>query len=158
MFDKNNDSMRNQKDPTAIVYQSVTGPIRLTKESFSSKAEFQKWKHWSDRDYADTEQTGRSYNDNCVRFLDHLLSAGGSIEDLLIAVLPDGTKEEQKKALLHQIQTCMTETQYRRFCLFYADGFSIQEIAQQEGTSRQGISESLTSAWKKIQKLFVNNL
>jgi len=158
MFNNSNDFVHNRQDPTAIVYQSVTGPIRLTKESFSSEAEFQKWKRWSDRDYADTEQTGRSYNDNCVLFLENLLSTGASIEDLLVTALPDGTKGEQKKALLRQIRTCMTETQYRRFCLFYADGLSIPEIAQQEGISRQGISESLTAAWKKIRKLFVNNL
>jgi len=76
---------------------------------------------------------------------------------LLATILPDGTKEE-KKALRHQLRTCMTEIQYRRFCLFYADGLSIQEIARWKRASRPAISKSLTAAWKKIWKLFVNNL
>ena len=51
MFDRKSDYALNKKDPEAIVCKSVSGVhIRLTHVDFSSEAEFQKWKAWSDEE------------------------------------------------------------------------------------------------------------
>ena len=45
MFDRSSDYALNKKDPEAIVCKSATGVhIRLTRNYFSSEAEFEKWK------------------------------------------------------------------------------------------------------------------
>ena len=57
MFDRNSDYALNKKDPEAIVCKSATGVhIRLTRNDFSSEAQFEKWKHWSDEDYHAAER------------------------------------------------------------------------------------------------------
>ena len=66
MFDRKSDYAQNKREKDAIVYIGVTGPVLLTRATFTSEDEFMKWKLWSDSDYHATEKTGRSYYDNSL--------------------------------------------------------------------------------------------
>ena len=79
MFDPKSDYALNKKDPEAIVYHSATGVhIRLTRENFASEEEFRLWKDFSDDDYRDIENAGRTYRNNCVPLTDSLESSAPS--------------------------------------------------------------------------------
>ena len=51
------DHTLNKSDPEAIVYRDADGNlIRLTEADFASREEYEKWKAWSDEDYAEIWQ------------------------------------------------------------------------------------------------------
>ena len=95
MFDHKSDYALNKIDKEAIVYPSVTGiHTRLTCEDFASEAEYSFWKTFSDCDYKDTEDAGRSYYDHCVSLTEARKSTGQSAEDIFFAPIMDA---EQRK-------------------------------------------------------------
>jgi len=157
MFDKHSDFALNKLDKDAIVCPSATGiHTRLTRENFSSEEEFLYWKALSDADYHDTEQTGRSFYDNCVMLIDALDSAGSSIEDILIAPLLAAEENGQRLYRIQQIREALTEKQYRRLLLYYLKGMTEAEIAELEGVGQQRISKSLISGMAVLKKFLKN--
>ncbi len=95
----------NKKDPEAIVYSSATGVhIRLTCEDFASEEEFPLWKDFSDDDYRDIENAGRSYQNSWVPLTDHLETSAPSAEEVLIAPLLEIERTEQRIVLLQKVQ------------------------------------------------------
>ena len=154
MFDSKSDYALNKLDPEAIVCPSATGVhIRLTREDFASDEEFRFWKDFSDDDYKDIESAGRSYYDNCTPLDEDLKSTGISAEDAVLAPLEEAEHKTQQAALLQQVKSMLTKTQYRRLWLYLIDGLTVQQIAQQDGVTHQSVSECLAKARSKI----VNN-
>jgi len=152
MFDKKSDYAQNKRRKDAIVYRSVTGPVQLTREDFSSDEEFQKWKDWSDRDYQVTEQTGRGFNDNTI-FLNEKLEAFGavlSVESELLYRQAEAERARMCAALLKQIKSCLTEKQYRRLWMLRVENMTVTAIAAAESVSEPSISESISAARKNI--------
>jgi len=159
MFIKNNDSFLNKREKKAIIYNSVNDTqIRLTRADFSSEDEFLKWKDWSDKDYHDIERSGRDFYDYGISLDERLDFIGAvlSIEDELFTK-PDEAEyiqrlSECRTELLKQIKSTLTEKQYRRLWMHYAEGMSIKEISLAEDTTHQSISECIFAAQKNILK------
>ena len=157
MFNTQSDYALNKLDKDAIVCPSATGVhIRLTREDFASEEEFLYWKELSDSDYHKRELAG--WNDSRSLSLETqrdkpLMSA----EDTALA--PDLAAEEveQRRQLLEQVRTRLTEKQYRRLCLYYLEGKTEAEIAVLEGVGQRRISTSITSGAKIVEKFFGKN-
>ncbi len=151
MFESKSDYALNKLDPEAIVCKSVTGVhIRLTREDFSSEEEFRRWKKLSDGDYKDRESAGRGFYDYCVSLGEAWNTTGVSTEDVLLASLLKAEREEQQAALLQQVKSILTETQYRRLWMYFVDGLSVEQIAQRDDVRHQSVSECLSLALEKI--------
>lgn len=157
MFDKKSDYALNKRAKDSIVYISVTGPIQLNPQDFPSKAEFLKWKRWSDGDYHDTQKAGRSFYDNCIPLDDRLDVVGAvlSVEDALFLTLEEAEAQAKRARwcaeLVAQIRSRLTEKQFRRVWQYYVEKLSEREIAALEGVGQQRISKSLVAS-KKILK------
>lgn len=90
MFDRKSDYAQNKREKDAIVYIGVTGPVLLTRATFTSEDEFMKWKLWSDSDYHATEKTGRSYYDNSLPLVDEFLDFIAAVPPVRTRVLQAG--------------------------------------------------------------------
>ena len=140
MFHKKSDFAENRRNPNRIVYQTVNGPIHLTRQDFDSEAEFQRWKEWSDQNYHEMEQENR--------FSDRHARAEGVSEQAL---------QIQSFQLAYQYgKRTLTKTQQRRLAL-YARGMKVGELAKAEGVPHQDISKSIAAAKRKLIK-FINKL
>ena len=157
MFDKKSDFALNKFDRDAIVCRSVTGVhIRLTRADFASEEEFLRWKVWSDGDYYDTEKDGRDFYDNGIPLDPRVdkLGAVPSIEADILAALDaaEASAEQARRtaALIEQIKSCLTGTQYRRLWMLYARKMNVTAIARAEGISKASASRSISAALKNI--------
>ncbi len=158
MFDPQSDYALNKANATAIICKSVTGVhTELTCEDFSSEAEFQQWKAWSDEDYHNIVKIGRD-DDDCFPLNEDRETTGLSTEDELIAV-QDGASTDIAESKATQdrvaaVRKVLTETQYRRLWMYCVDGLSMTEIAALENVSLPRISNCLA----EIRRRIVNNL
>ena len=153
MFDPKSDYALNKMDPEAIVCKSAIGEhIRLTRKDFSSDEEFIRWKKWSDEDYHTEIKAGRDFYDNNVPLKENMDSECMSAEDVLFAPLLAQEAEERRRLCVQQIKDVLTETQFRRFWMYYADAMTVEEIADMEHIAHQNVSKSIRAAWKKIKK------
>ena len=151
-------SYTDNQDKSAWYYSAVetayaNGAItRLTVNDFASAAEFQRWKDWMDMEHHIEEKQDHIYRNHTVCFQGY--------EDPTHSVADEAAAWEQQEAgqrqeqahrdLLLQVRSVLTETQYRRAWMYYAEGKDTYEIAQIEGTCHQAISQSLNAAQKKI--------
>lgn len=153
MFNNQSDYALNKKDSTAIVYQDANGTIiRLTEEAFSSKKEFRKWKNWTDMKCHSEEKKEHIHANHTVSLdgLDLVLPASLGIEEVRLEEENHHIWRNAQFAMLHQLHSLLTETQFRRMLLYYGEGKDTYEIAKIEGTCHQAISQSLAAAEKKI--------
>ena len=159
MFNKKSDYALNKRAKDSIVYISVTGPIQLNPQDFPSKAEFLKWKRWSDGDYHDTQKAGRSFYDNCIPLDDRLDVVGAvlSVEDALFLALEEAEAQAKRARwcaeLVAQIKSRLTEKQFRRVWLYYVEKLSEREIAALEGVGQQRVSKSLVASKKILEEI-----
>ena len=154
MFDTKSDFALNKLDRDAIVCRSVTGiHIRLTREDFACEEEFLRWKVWSDGD-------GRGFYDNGIPLDPRVdkLGAVPSIEENILATLDaaEASAEQARRtaALIEQIKSCLTGTQYRRLWMLYARKMNVTAIARAEGISKASASRSISAALKNISAFF----
>lgn len=162
MFDTKSDFALNKLDRDAIVCRSVTGVhIRLTREDFASEEEFFRWKVWSDGDYYDTEKDGRGFYDNSLPLDPRVdkLGAVPSVEADILTMLDaaEASVEQTRRtaALIEQIKSCLTGTQYRRLWMLYAQKMNVTAIAKAEGISKASASRSISAALKNISAFFL---
>ena len=80
-----------------------------------------------------------------------------SAEDMALAPYLAAERAEQRRQLLEQVRTRLTEKQYRRLCLYYLEGKTEAEIAALEGVGQRRISTSITSGAKIVEKFFRKN-
>ncbi|MFG6352325.1 MAG: hypothetical protein K1W21_12120, partial [Oscillospiraceae bacterium] len=57
-------------------------------------------------------------------------------------------------ALIEQIKSCLTGTQYRRLWMLYAQKMNVTAIAKAEGISKASASRSISAALKNISAFF----
>ena len=154
MFDKHCDYALNKLDKGAIVCQSVVGdPIRLTPDQFSSVAEFERWKKWSDDDYHKIQLAGRD-DDDCLSFSEGLDTVVSSAEDVFFAPLLEEEHREKVAFLLEKVRSSLTEKQYRRLSLYFLRGKTETDIATMEGVAQQRISKSICAGKNIVEKYF----
>ena len=161
MFDTKSDFALNKLDRDAIVCRSVTGVhIRLTREDFASEEEFFRWKVWSDGDYYDTEKDGRGFYDNSLPLdprvdkLGAVPSVEADILTMLDAAEASAGQARRTAALIEQIKSCLTGTQYRHLWMLYARKMNVTAIARAEGISKASASRSISAALKNISAFF----
>ena len=147
MFDKKSDYARNKRNADSIIYTDANGEeIRLTRDDFESEAEFRKWKEWSDDQYHETEKSGRSYEDHKLPLFNEEGTYGDAMEEWLNRL----DEENRYDKLLNLCRKLLTKTQLRRFWLYAVKKMTEQEIAELEGVSQQGISDSIRKAKGKV--------
>lgn len=155
MFDHKSDYAMNKKESDAIVCKSVTDiHTRLTREDFASDQEFQEWKVWSDQDYRDTEAAGRSFYDNSLPLDERLVTAGLSMEELLLETISQAEHNAARAELVQKIRHSLTEKQFRRLSLYYLHGMTEAEIGKMEGVGQRRIATSLAAGRKALEKIF----
>ena len=155
MFDRKSDYALNRKEPDAIICKSVSGVhIRLTRLDFDSPEEFEKWKHWSDEDYRDTESAGRTFHDHCVPLEEALIPGAPSAEQDFWKPMEEQDHEARRVLLVEEIRGTLTEKQYRRMYLYYLADMTETEIAERESVGQQRVSNSLASGRKILSKIF----
>lgn len=153
MFNNRSDYALNKKDSTAIVYQDANGTIiRLTEDAFPSKKEFRKWKNWTNMKCHSEEKKEHIHSNHTVSLddLDFALPGSFGIEDVQLEEENHRIWKTTQFAMLLQVHSVLTETQFRRMLLYYGEGKDTYEIAKMEGTCHQAISQSLAAAEKKI--------
>ena len=156
MYNKKSDYALNKKDKEAIVSRNAAGEyIKLTKEEFASEEEFAHWKEWSDDNYRQEYNAEQSYKrlKNKLQKQAENKAVSLSVEQIMLNDLAD----EERKALINKIKAFLTETQFRRLWLYYAEGKTEQQIADIEKVGQRRISTSINDAKKKIKKFFQNN-
>ena len=129
--------------------------IKLTKEEFASEEEFAHWKEWSDDNYRQEYNAEQSYKrlKNKLQKQAENKAVSLSVEHIMLNDLAD----EERKALINKIKAFLTETQFRRLWLYYAEGKTEQQVADIEKVGQRRISTSINDAKKKIKKFFQNN-
>lgn len=123
--------------------------IKLTKEEFASEEEFAHWKEWSDDNYRQEYNAEQSYKrlKNKLQKQAENKAVSLSVEQIMLNDLAD----EERKALINKIKAFLTETQFRRLWLYYAEGKTEQQIADIEKVDQRRISTSINDAKKKIK-------
>lgn len=155
MYNSKSDFAVNKNDPDAIVYISVTGErIRLISSDFTSSEEFRHWKAWSDDDYKDIDRQGRWFNDHTLSFIDTADSKSISAEDMWFYLRCNEKRKFFQGKLKDLMKANLTETQYRRLWMFYAEKQSMKNIALAEGITEPSVSESVARARKKLTEIF----
>ena len=157
MFDRNSDYALNKKDPDTIVCKSGTGVhIRLTRADFSSEAEFEKWKQWSDESYHAIEKADHRHSNRTIS-LDGLAELSFAVLSAETEVMDQYDREERARLcrlLAEGLDACLTAPQRRRLLLYAVDGFTEKAIADIEQVRQQNVSKRIASA-KKILKKFL---
>lgn len=157
MFDRKSDYALNKQDPEAIVCKSSTGVhIRLTRLDFATPEEFERWKHWSDEDYHDTEKADHVYANHTVP-ADKLVEVSITVispEDELMEVFSRQEREELHRRLKDGLETRLTPAQRRRLWMYCVEGLTVEEIAGKENVKHQNVSKRIVAA-KKILKKFL---
>ncbi len=151
MLNRNSIYFMNQRDPQAIVYVDAKGTvIRLTREDFASEDEFLAWKALSDEDYRLSEKAGRGYYDKCIPVIEAIDTPLPSAEDVLLAPMLEAEWAEYQTALLEEVRSKLTQTQYRRLWMFIVERLNEKQIAWKENTTQQAVSQSLVAIRKKL--------
>ena len=151
MLNRNSICFLNMRDPQAIVYTDAKGTvIRLTREDFASEDEFLTWKACSDEDYRLSEKAGRSYYDKCIPVIEAIDTPLPSAEDVLLAPMLEAEWAEYQTALLEEVRSKLTQTQYRRLWMFIVERLNEKQIAWKENTTQQAVSQSLVAIRKKL--------
>ena len=157
MFNRKSSYALNKKEVNAIIYIDANeNIIRLTREDFASEEEFQKWKAWSDENYH-TEDNRDVVEGKHNMSIDDLSEAALSLPAIDVVMDRQHEKSERRRmasAMVSQIRDKLTETQFRRLWMYFADGMTVDEIGRIEGISHQNISKSIGAAMKKIKNIF----
>lgn len=155
MFNRKSSYALNKKDPNAIVYMDANDAIiRLTRKDFSSEEEFLKWKSLSDEDYHASEKEAHIYANHTLA-LDELSEEAASVPavDTCMEQAHDQAVEIVRNAvILERIKALLSKSQFRRIWLYYVNGLTVREIAEQEQVCFQCIHRSIVAAEKKILK------
>lgn len=158
VFDRKSLYARNKLNPGAIVCSdNMTGEYLITKEYFSSEAEFRFWKEWSDNDYHMQAKGDNREHEHTVSI--HALSdevgAQYSPEDLIFVRYACLKRGRAAAAQVRMLQSIITEKQFRRLWMYSVDGMTQREISQIEKADQRRISKSIIAAKKKIKKIFL---
>ena len=157
MFNRLSNYSRNKQEQNAIVYCDAFGNvINLTADDFGSEEEFRNWKSWSDENYHiedKLEVVERIHTVPIDLVSDAALIVPG-IDVVLIRQLERAEQFRQATEMISQFKDKLTETQFRRLCLYFINEMSIDQIGIREGVTHQAVSLTINAAIKKIKKYF----
>ena len=157
VFDRKSLYARNKLNPDAIVCpDNNTGEFLITKEQFTSEAEFRFWKEWSDNDYHTSAKCDSREADHTLSIenLSYEMRTPDSIEDYIFQKIERKQHQEEMAALIIACKAQVTEKQFRRIWLCYVYGKTHRAIAAMDGVSHQAVSKSIRLSKEKIKKFF----
>lgn len=128
------------KHDHVIVYRGNDKTIILTREDFENEEEFEKWRLWMCEN-ASEKRLGRS-----VRLWEDMSLVADS-EDVV------ALEDEDEKHLWRIARENLTQTQYRRLCMYVLEKMTLREIAEKEGSCYQAIHKSVIGAKKKLRSI-----
>ena len=110
--------------------------------------DFDLWKALSDENYHEQEVHSQRTTRRNISMYD-LPDRDSAVEDILALDEPPPAQRtiENAMALLEQ---CLTETQQRRYLLYFRDGLTMRQIASQEQVDPTVVQRSIAAAKKKI--------
>ena len=94
----------------------------------------------------------RSYYDHCFALNETLDVPFPSAEEEMMAPILKVESDERRAALLEMVRSSLTKKQHHRLQMYYLEGMTEAEIAQQEGVGQQRVSNSLVSGKKIVEK------
>ena len=156
VFDRKTLYALNKLDPDAIVYMDADGRlVRLTRDDFATEDEFLAWKSWSDENFHDEEKRDHIYANHTNPLVENPDKPSLVAASSEAVVMRRSEQEEQARRFaeaLSLMRDKLTERQFRRLWLYYAENKTEQEIADMEGVGQRRVSTSITSALEKIKK------
>ena len=143
------DHTLNKADPEAIVYRDADGNlIRLTEADFASREEYEKWKAWSDEDYAEIEKGDRQYYAHKCPLFDQDCPSP-SVEEVFFGTSERHRRESEEEKTVAAFLKQLTPIQKRRFVMYFGQRMTLQEIAYVEGVGFQRVAVSIEQCRKK---------
>ena len=159
------DRYRKTERGVLLIHKDRKGRIieRLLKDHEFPLSEFDRMKAVSDEDYRERNTGDVREHRHCVSLTNleetRICSSVQSAEDEYIADYePDEVEDdfrtmENAEAIMN---ACLTETQKRRFYLYYYQNLSCRKIAMMEGVDWTSIRETIDSSNQKIKKFLKN--
>ena len=147
----------NRFDDRTIAYDDAFGKITLiTASDFSSEKEFRKWKNWDRMKKTHEQRKDNVHRNHTFSMTDKENEIGitPSTESVMIAneIRTEAINEAAKS--MKVIKSILTEKQFRRVLLYYAYHYTVEQIAEMEGTTHQAVSNSICRARIKLTKKF----
>lgn len=141
-----------------IVYRFNNQIVTITMERFlaenpnQTEADFWKLKALSDEIYLEQVKTENAQTKKNIP-----ISPLEDTEVCAVDPIEEYIDRQEEKAFLQDIRLFLnsnrlTETQYRRFCLYFCKGLTVRQIAKQEATHHKSVEESIEAAIKKLKK------
>ena len=146
----------NKKDPDAIVYPTADGKlVRVTREDFPSEADFLAFKAWSDENFHEEENLDHREANHSLS-MDDLSEAALAVPAVDVVMEHQHQRAEQRRMtsdMVVKLKDKLTDKQFRRLWMYYAEGKTEDEIAEIEGVAQQQVSKAIIAAEKKIKKI-----
>jgi DNA-directed RNA polymerase specialized sigma24 family protein len=142
-------------DGTTVTY---TLEDYLTENPSRTGAGFRALKKMSDNDYLDraNSENVQTYKNSSYEELEKTqLMYAPSPEDMFIKKLDaqvEAERHERRLKTSRRALDTLTEVQRRRYLMYHADGMTLRQIAEKEGSLFTKIQKSIGAAEKKIKK------
>ena len=89
---------------------------------------------------------------SCTALNEAIDGTAPSAEEIVIAE----AERLDRRRLSQIVRDSLTETQYRRLCLYYLERMSESEIAESEGVGQQRVSRSILSGKRALKNILSN--
>ena len=157
MFNSQTIYVLNRFDNSSIAYDDAYGKITLiTEADFASIKEFRKWKNW-DRMKKTSEQKKDTVHRNHTFSMTDRENEIGIVPSTEAVIIEEEIRAEiiqQAAESVKAISAILTEKQFRRIWLYYSHKYTLEQIAELEGTTHQAVSDSICRARLKLIKKF----
>ena len=161
------DRYQKTEQGVLLIHTDQRGRIttRLMRESEFPLSEFDRMKAISDEDYRERNTGDVREHRNTVSMTNlgetKMCSTAQSAEDEYIADFEPDEEETDFRTIENAMaimNACLTETQKRRFYLYYYRNMSCRKIAMMEGVDWTSIREAIDASNQKIKKYLKNFL
>ena len=157
MFNSQTIYVLNRFDDRSIAYDDAFGKIALiTASDFSSEKEFRKWKNWDRMKKTHEQRKDNVHRNHTFSMTDKENEIGitPSTESVIIANEIRAEAINEAANSMKVIKSILTEKQFRRVLLYYAYQYTVEQIAEMEGTTHQAVSDSICRARLKLVKKY----
>ena len=153
------------KYASGIVYRHSTETVEVTLEDYlqenpdKTEADFAELKALSDEIFEEEarDKNRQTYRDISIHGLHENTAFAVAAADVEIIDRPEQyAKEQQKRQSAKKALDKLTDTQRRRYLMYYVCGLSMRKIAEKEGVLHSKIQKSLAAAEKKIKGIISN--
>ena len=153
------DYAANKMNKESIVYLTADGIVEVTFDDFlrenpgMTKEDFLWWKKWSDDEYKETDRKDCVEAKHTVSIYNMEETEALCVPSTEEIVLEELFSEKHTVEEAEKILAALTETQRRRYLMYFMANLSTPQIAKIEGTSQNVVWKSIDLAKEKIKKL-----